>query len=508
MKNKISLYPTIASSEVLVQFTEPVTLDKHVVVTVPAEFFAIIYIDEKPLARMEACDESSVLKFVGRAFAGKSIKLAFARKSDLPYINWGFGNIDVKNDKLKETYRVGANGQYLLRILDAGKFIKSFGTDQNIDIEMLTSRTKLIITTVGRPILGKYFAGTQTSVFEINSLADDLRSKMFEAIKNELLFKDIGVELRALTLNGIHVDEEDMELIRSRINADGDTPKIASSELDEIKKEIIEAIKSGSNDETKDELLRLKEEVSRIADCQSNDAVLDEIDNLRVETMKAIKESKNPCIDIKSILDEISGFEDKVNKKIDSSITVIKDILENNADENRQRDIPLYETAKEEWLKELKLTTDLQLDKAQSDDDFAGVAGLIFSNVEYNLINKFKIPHKGKHFYMSKEEFNELTSTLKVGDKYMFKNTFCPKPIDNDGNVEMPVEIRFIKSRLTPEEAFQAAKDWTVLNKFRHRSDENSEMLKKILDERRMTKKEFLEYVIDSFRKLGIFTRD
>lgn len=414
----------------------------------------------------------------------------------------------MKNDKLKETYRVGANGQYLLRILDAGKLIKSFGTDQNIDIEMLTSRTKLIITTVGRPLLSKCFAGTQTSVFEINSLTDDLRSKMFEAVKSEMLFKDIGVELRALTLNGIHVDEEDMELIRSRIDADGDTPKVASAELDKIKKEIIEAIKSGSNDETKDELLRLKEEVSRIADCQSNDTVLDEIDNLRVETMKAIKESKNPCIDIKPILDEISVFEDKVSKKIDSSITVIKDILENNSDESRQRDIPLYETAKEGWLKELKLTTSLQLDKAQSDDDFAGVAGLVFSNVEYNLINKFKIPHKGKCFYMSEGEFDELTSTLKIGDKYMFKSAFCPKPVDNDGNVEMPVEIRFIKCGLTLEEAFQAAKDWTVLNKFRHRSDENSEKLKRILGERKMTKKEFLGYVIDSYRKLGIYTRD
>lgn len=508
MRNKISLYPTIASNDVLIQFTKPVILDKHVVVTVPAEFFAIIYIDEKPLARMEACDDSNILKFVGKTFAGKNVKLAFVCKNDLPYINWGFGNIDVKNDKLKETYRVGANGQYLLRISDASKFIKSFGTDQNIDIEMLTSKTKLIITTVGKPLLSKYFAGTQTSVFEINSLADDLRNKMFEAVKNEMLFKDIGVELRTLTLNGIHVNEEDVELIRSRINSDDGATKIDPSELDKLKQEIIETIKSGSNDETKDELLRLKEEVSRIADSQSNDAVLDEIDNLRVETMKAIQESKNPNIDMKPILDEINGFEDKMNKKIDDSIGLIKDMLENNADENHQQDIPLYETAKEEWLKELKLTTDLQLDKAQTDDDYAGVAGLIFSNVEHNLMEKFKIPHRGKNFYMTKEEFDELKSTLKVGDKYVFKNAFPPKPVDNEGNVEMPLEVRFIKSGLTPEAAFQAAKDWTVLNKFRHRSDENTEKLKRILNDRKMTKKEFLQYIINSYRKLGIYTRD
>lgn len=80
MRNKIGLYPTIASNDVLIQFTKPVVLDKHVVVTVPTEFFAVIYIDEKPLARMEACDDSNILKFVGKTFAGKNVKLAFVRK--------------------------------------------------------------------------------------------------------------------------------------------------------------------------------------------------------------------------------------------------------------------------------------------------------------------------------------------------------------------------------------------------------------------------------------------
>lgn len=507
MKAYVNLFPTISDNQVLVQFTSNVILDKLTLVSVPSEFYGIIYADEKPLVRLEPVSGLKLLKHLGKKYVGKNIKIGFVRKNDFPYIPWGFGDIDVKNEKLKETYRVGANGKYLLKLIDPLKLIHTFGTDNNIDIDMLSAKTKLIISTIGKPLLSKYFAGTKTSVFEINSLLDDLRTKMFDEIRKESIFKDSGLELEVLTINGIHVNEEDMELIRKRINTPKEPNQIPSNQLDLIKEEILKAIRESNGMNAKEELEHLKEDVARIAENQAADTVIDEIDNIRSEVISAIN-SKPNNIDMQPFLDLVKDM----SKKYEESISEIKAIIENNEDERIQNQLPLFDSAKEDWLKNLKLTTDLQLEKAESDDDYAGVAGLIYSNVEANLIEKFKVSHKDRDFYMSKEEFDELSTKFVVNNEAVYRNSYKARPLyfkDIEGSyVEMPVEIRFYKAGLSIEEAVQAAKDWTLLNKFRHRSEENKVKLDNALLDRKMDRKEYLKYLINSYRKYGLFTRE
>ncbi len=53
MKAYVNLFPTISDNQVLVQFTSNVILDKLTLVSIPSEFYGIIYADEKPLVRLE-----------------------------------------------------------------------------------------------------------------------------------------------------------------------------------------------------------------------------------------------------------------------------------------------------------------------------------------------------------------------------------------------------------------------------------------------------------------------
>ena len=113
---------------------------------------------------------------------------------------------------------------------------------------------------------------------------------------------------------------------------------------------------------------------------------------------------------------------------------------------------------------------------------------------------------------MSEEEFNELSKDITYGGQPLFKDSFKCKylkyPALKGNYVEMPLEIRFIKAGLDTNDACRAAKDWALINKLRHRSEENNRYLDKTLAIMKMTKKEFLGYVLDSYRKLGLYTRD
>ena len=132
---------------------------------------------------------------------------------------WGFGNIQVNNERLKEAYRVGANGKYATELLQPTKMIACFPAGEDITVDALRERTISAVKNIGVSLLGTYFAGTEISVFEIASCMNDFRAKFLKALQAEPVFTDMGLTVKDLTVDGIHVPEEDIEDIRSRINA-------------------------------------------------------------------------------------------------------------------------------------------------------------------------------------------------------------------------------------------------------------------------------------------------
>ncbi len=182
--------------------------------------------------------------------------------------------------------------------------------------------------------------------------------------------------------------------------------------------------------------------------------------------------------------------------------------------------LPLYEEAKSENVQGAKLSARKLLEQADENDDMVLLAGMIYSKVEENLISKYKLPHKNEKFYMSYGEYLKAVNEAKMGDRYFLmerdKNGIL-KPIpprvlesEQDGTprtVEMHPLIRFMKAGLSPQEAKKATEMWRILNKIRHKSEENKNKLTEFF-KRNKPRKAYMKDVLDFYQEKWLYTED
>lgn len=161
----------------------------------------------------------NIYKEYGKSMLGKTIRVAYILNKALPQMLWGVGNINVNNERLKEAYRIGANGRYMVEIIDYVKLIAAFASVKQITDIMIREKTISIVKSVALPVIGEFFAHTNVSVFEISSLLDKVRERMLEALKKEKMFGMLGLSLSELTVEGLHVNENDLQSIRQRLNS-------------------------------------------------------------------------------------------------------------------------------------------------------------------------------------------------------------------------------------------------------------------------------------------------
>ena len=213
----IMLEPLLADESVIIQFTDNVVVDKHTSIKVPNGFISVVFIDERVAFKMDVTVGKRLVEY-DKNYINKQCKVAFVRTKLMPSMMWGFGNIQVNNERLKEAYRIGANGKYVIEISDMSALIRAFYTETNVTIDMLREKTISVIKTIGTSLLGKYFANTAISVFEISAHTNELRQSLFNCLLKETAFGELGIRLIDLTVDGIHVNEDDLNLIRNRIN--------------------------------------------------------------------------------------------------------------------------------------------------------------------------------------------------------------------------------------------------------------------------------------------------
>ena len=217
-KKNRTIEPAKVNENVLIQLSAPVAVTKKTKITVPSHYRAIAYIDQKPLFRIDPCVDKGFVKTYGKEYVGKSLSVAFIMVHSFAQSQWGFGNIPVNNARLKEAYRIGANGKFSIEVVDYAKAIHAFPNHSQITIDQIREKAISTLKTVGTPIMSDYFSNTKTSVFEMNSLISDFREKFVEALASEKLFINMGVKVDTLTVDSFHVNEEDLEMIRSHIN--------------------------------------------------------------------------------------------------------------------------------------------------------------------------------------------------------------------------------------------------------------------------------------------------
>lgn len=218
MKQQVKITPKVLNQEndVIVQYSDGYIINKDTVLEVPNQYVAIAYVDGKMKFR-QGPGEYPIYK-INKDFLKSELKVAFIKKQAIPSLIWGFGNINVNNERLKEAYRVGANGQLQFKIVGVNDLLNSFSFAKDITSEMIKENVIPVIKNIGADVLAKYFANTSISVFEINSKLEEIREKLLDALVTDNAFKGLGLEIINLTLNPIHVPEEDLEIIRNRIN--------------------------------------------------------------------------------------------------------------------------------------------------------------------------------------------------------------------------------------------------------------------------------------------------
>ncbi len=202
----------------LIQFTKSVEITKKTTISVPANYRAIAFVDGKPLFRIEPCEKKQFVKAYKKEYLGSTIKIAYITARSFSQLPWGFGNIQVNNSKLAEAYRVGVNGKLTVDVTDYARLIAAFPPRELITVDDVREKCLSAIKTVGTPIVADYFSKFETSVFEMNSLIGDFREKFSAALTEEKTFTDLGVRLSALTVNGFYANEDDLKIIRERIN--------------------------------------------------------------------------------------------------------------------------------------------------------------------------------------------------------------------------------------------------------------------------------------------------
>jgi len=466
MKDNLKIQPSSFDENILVQFSDSFILDKHVLITVPADFDAHFCSEEKWVAKLENVNNENLLKLVGKDFKNSKSKIAFIRKISLPLIPWGFGDVRVKNNKLEQSYRVGCNGKYQLRIDNISKLIKAFGANSNITVELLEEKTKPMIEPIARPILSDYFVNNNISIFEVESKLDEITNEIVSGLKRENIFKELGVMFNNITVNKIHIPEEDFDSIKSSYN------KSNNIDLESFKTEILNSIKSVDLGR----LDALEKKISSLLESNNNDNIIDQIDNLRTEMREAFKTIKN------------TG--DKETEQI---------MKEKEAELERE-----FNNLKENYL-----SISTMLDQAKNDDDYATIAARICSNVENNFIEVYKLPHHNSSFYISELMFDDMYDSLvgKNNQHRPFKKRVIVK--DQNGSfVEMPPLLRFVKTGLSNDDAMTATSYWSILGSIKHRNDRNESFVGKRLAELGFNgKKDFLRATAEFYKKHNLYTK-
>ena len=497
MRNNL-LKPVNKDKDLLIEFSDSVILDKKILITVPSTYTAITFIDEVPSSRIDECDNESLFVLLGKdkELLKRNVKVAFIKTGSLPILFWGFGQSSIRVKE--ETYVFGSNGEIELSVKDRIKLINTFGLN-NISIQDIQNRLLGNIKNVGIRVFNTYLSLNNIQSSDIDKHIGILRKLFIEELKKELVFESVGLELVNLNIKSI--------LKTDVVNIKESNNQSFLKELELFKEEMINKINSISNNSfSSKELELLKEEIiSQIPKTNIDSVSQTEFSLLKEELYNSLSNNKEELLD--SVKRIVSEEENRINKNVDSKFDSIREIIESTKEEREINNLELYEKAKTEAIKDLKITTDLLIDNSDSDEDLAAPASIIYSNVEKNLIENCEgLMNNGDVFYASEEDFDDMcVEMFKSGNRISFPKEFLK---DSSKYVIMPVVFRFMMYGLSVPNALKAQTEWRFLNRCRHFSQENQTILDKELKKRGITRKQFLKNTLKLYREFKLFIKD
>ena len=492
------LEPTIADEKVLVQFSAEISVDKHVSVKAPKGYQAVVIVDEKAIARVAPCTEKKIIEY-GKQWLNKKARVAFVRGQVSSDMAWGFGNIRVNNERLQEAYTVGANGKYSVEIAEVGKLLNGFSGEENVTTDIIREKTIATVKNIGTSVLAKYFANTDTSIFEISAHTTEIRKEMIAALKDETAFNTLGIKLNDLTVEGIHIPEEDLTLIKNRINANSEVA-------------VAVQVKRENNTDFDDAILKITEKLNSL---EENLKKYGETQADKTNDFNALKgEIEQALADrlAENSADLQEKIESVISEKVSEEASMWKDTLLAGLDERLQN------TEKSEKPQTAtEYSAESLISGAQKEMDYVLAASMIYTCVEERLIKEFHLQHQNKKFVIPYTEYLELADTATIDGEYILKRKTINgyetlqanvEETYNDGTpklVEMFPVVRFLKAGLSPIDAKRAEKISVVINKIRHNSPENQEFLQRFFAREKKKKKEFLLEALEFLKEKNLY---
>lgn len=492
------LEPTIADEKVLVQFSAEISVDKHVSVKAPKGYQAVVIVDEKAIARVAPCTEKKIIEY-GKQWLNKKARVAFVRGQVSSDMAWGFGNIRVNNERLQEAYTVGANGKYSVEITEVGKLLNGFSGEENVTTDIIREKTIATVKNIGTSVLAKYFANTDTSIFEISAHTTEIRKEMIAALKDETAFNTLGIKLNDLTVEGIHIPEEDLTLIKNRINANSEVA-------------VAVQVKRENNTDFDDAILKITEKLNSL---EENLKKYGETQADKTNDFNALKgEIEQALADrlAENSADLQEKIESVISEKVSEEASMWKDTLLAGLDERLQN---AEKSEKPQTATEY--SAESLISGAQKEMDYVLAASMIYTCVEERLIKEFHLQHQNKKFVIPYTEYLELADTATIDGEYILKRKTINgyetlqanvEETYNDGTpklVEMFPVVRFLKAGLSPIDAKRAEKISVVINKIRHNSPENQEFLQRFFAREKKKKKEFLLEALEFLKEKNLY---
>lgn len=190
---------------------------------------------------------------------------------------------------------------------------------------------------------------------------------------------------------------------------------------------------------------------------------IEKMQNILLEQRKNIEEELNVKFTLESKKDRSGEMLDSIYSKIDNIVEKV---------ERLEKNIPTEELIQNTILQALKGKIDFCdvesfIEELNTTDQFGNfIAGPLYSSMEAILMTK--LPYEKKKFVI------ELDELQKIMEDNFHNNNFKPIYVDKEKQlVEMPPKVRFYQVGLSVKDAETAAKYWSTINMFRHRTSEN-----------------------------------
>ena len=187
-------------------------------ISVPVNYYAEVKVGDGNTVTVKSCQKKKLIKLVGGDKVGKKVSVLYVNRKKLTTMSWGIGSLPIKYDFLGgATINVGANGNFLAEIVDAGELYTAMQSEnETVDITEVISIITAAFRSCASKILVEMFNEAIEPIFQTDFLVSELYRRLNERICNKKLKILPGVVFKWATVAGIRVREEDKNALLAR----------------------------------------------------------------------------------------------------------------------------------------------------------------------------------------------------------------------------------------------------------------------------------------------------